>query len=125
MDSWLGLVGTILAAAAGGGTVAAIINYFQQRPKLTAEAEDIYSRRKSRERREDHRERAMLRAEAELIEYKFDNLLDACGSLLDQVQHCPGVDVSQVRTKVLEIKYLDRIPGRPAPGDLLVEGEPQ
>lgn len=125
MDSWLALAGTIIAAMAGGGTVAAIINYFQQRPKLTAEAEDIYSRRKSRERREDHRERAMLRAEAELIEYKFDRLLDSWDTVLNQVQHCPGVDVSQVRTKILEIKYLDRIPGRPAPSDLLEEGDPQ
>lgn len=118
----LGVIGTIVAAIASGSTAAAIINYFQQRPKLTAEAEDIYSRRRSRERREDRQERAELKAEAELFEYKVDLLIDACTSMCDAVQHCPGVNVVDVRRKVLEIKYLDRIPGRPPPADL--RGEP-
>lgn len=119
--TWWSLIGTIIAAAAGGGTVASLINYFQNRPKLTAEAEDIYSRKASRERREGLREHRRMKEETRLVEYKFDRLLEACTSILDAVQNCPGANVSAARAEILEIKYLDRIPGRQAPSEYLEE----
>ena len=120
--NWIALLGVLATAICSGGTAAAAINFFQQRPKLTAEAEDIYSKYRSRERRGDLREKAALKAEAELIEYKFDRIIDACEKLIDQVQHFPGVNVSAVRSDIRDIKYLDRIPGREPPPTVF-EGE--
>ncbi|UAK38468.1 hypothetical protein K8O93_01285 [Gordonia bronchialis] len=113
------LLSTLLVAVVSGGTMSAIINAIQNRKKLTAEADDIYSRKRVRERSADRKERAYLKAEAKLMEYKVSLLTDACEAMLEQVQHCPGVDVRQVRAEVRRIKFLDRIPNQPSPEDLL------
>lgn len=124
MNPWVTFASTLLAAVIGGGTMGAVINALLNRKKFTAEAEDIYSRKHTRERKADQRERAYLKAEAKLMEYKVSLLTDACEAMLEEVQHCPGVDVRRIRAEVRRIKFLDRIPDQPSPEELLDDDSP-
>jgi hypothetical protein len=108
---WLGFVLTAIVAGLGSGVLVKSIDFFQNRHKNDAETEEIYSRVNSRTRRQMW----VVEQHNELTRYKVDQMLLKFDELLNEVSHCPGVNVSKVRGEINEIKYLDRIPGREPP----------
>ncbi|AKJ72580.1 membrane protein [Gordonia phage GMA2] len=113
-----GTVVTVLIAVTSSSSLVALINWLQSRPKTTAESEDIWDRIKNRNIDRATKQLIIARRQLDLCEYKVDFLADGWLSMINEVERATAGDFSETRRKLLELKYLNAIPGQPAPDDL-------
>lgn len=116
-EIWIAIatvIGAIFTAIASSGLVGAI----QNKGKISTERKKIEEDIISQIRTESDKRNKVLEDRAELNEYKFDMLLERHLELIDKIrkdyeskEECVKAFM-ELRTKALELKYLDKIPGR-------------